>query len=177
MCNFLCSVSSQQKFQATGQCYIWPGLQLSDGPALQLLDSPVSQLRVTAQFYLENKGKYILEAWGYADPKDVKRRESESERERERGRGKERERESVKEREGGRDRERDSWTFGSSFYMFFSSPPGPALWNWTSQECCLFYLGSSLWPLDLILFCFPGLFPSLSFSHHPFGLLFPILTT
>ena len=39
----------------------------------------------------------------------------------------ERERESVKEREGGRERERDPWTFGSSFYMFFSSPPGPAL--------------------------------------------------
>ena len=46
MCNFLGSVSSQQKFEAT------------DVKALgvsQLLDS------VAAQFYLENKGKYILE--------------------------------------------------------------------------------------------------------------------
>ena len=31
---------------------------------------------VTAQFYLASKGKYILEAWGRADPKDKKRREA-----------------------------------------------------------------------------------------------------
>ena len=61
VCNFLSSISSQQKFEAT------------DGPALQPLDRPVLQLRVTAQFYLESKGNYILEAWQYADPKDVKR--------------------------------------------------------------------------------------------------------
>ena len=35
---------------------------LNDGPALQLLDGSVLQLLVTAQFYLENKGKYILKA-------------------------------------------------------------------------------------------------------------------
>ena len=45
VCNFLGSVSSQQKSEARDQ----------------LLDGPVLQLRVTAQFYLENKGKYILE--------------------------------------------------------------------------------------------------------------------
>ena len=39
----------------------------------KLLDRSVLQLRVTAQFYLENKGKYILEAWGQADPKGMKR--------------------------------------------------------------------------------------------------------
>ena len=50
VCNFLGSVSSQQKFEATG------------GPALQPSNGPVLQLRVTAQFYLESKGKYILEA-------------------------------------------------------------------------------------------------------------------
>ena len=44
-----------------------------------------------------------------------------------------------------------------------------------SQECCLFYLKSSLWSSDLPLFYFRGLFPSFSFSHHHFGLLFPIL--
>ena len=52
---------------------------------LQLSDRSMSQLRVTAQFYLENKGKYILKAWkgypilhqGYADSKDAKRRERE----------------------------------------------------------------------------------------------------
>ena len=42
VCNFLRSVLPQQKFEAI------------DGPVLQLCD--------TAQFYLENKGKYILEA-------------------------------------------------------------------------------------------------------------------
>ena len=31
---------------------------------------------VTAQFYLESEGKYILEVWGPADPKDTKRREA-----------------------------------------------------------------------------------------------------
>ena len=56
VCNFLDSVSLQQKFEAT--------------------DGPVLQLCVTAQFYLESKGKYILEAWGHADPKDTKRREA-----------------------------------------------------------------------------------------------------
>ena len=44
-------------------------------------------------------------------------------------------------------------------------------------ECCLFYLKSSLWSSDLLSFYFHGLFPSLSFSHHHFGLLFPILPT
>ena len=56
VCNFLSSVLSKQKFEA--------------------MDGPVLQLRVTAQFYLESKGKYILEAWGHADPKDVKGREA-----------------------------------------------------------------------------------------------------
>ena len=62
-CNFLGSILSQQKFEAT------------DVKALgvsQLSDSPCYSSR-TDQSYLENKGKYILEAWGHADPKDVKR--------------------------------------------------------------------------------------------------------
>ena len=70
----------------------------------------------------------------------------------------------------------------SLFICFSPPPPPPPTWslpyvNWASQECCLFYLRSSLWSLDLPLFYFPGLFPSLSFSHHHSGLLFPILTT
>ena len=44
----------------------------------QFLDRSMLQLRVTAQFNLENKGKYILEALGHADPKDMKKRERES---------------------------------------------------------------------------------------------------
>ena len=43
-------ISLQQKFEVT------------DRPALQPSDRPVLQLHVTAQFYLESKGKYILEA-------------------------------------------------------------------------------------------------------------------
>ena len=65
-CNFLGSVSSQEKFEAMDV----KALRVS-----QLLDSLCSSSQ-TDQFYLENKEKYILEAWGHADPKDVKRREN-----------------------------------------------------------------------------------------------------
>ena len=61
-----CSVLLQQKFEATDGA----ALQPLDGPVLQLLDGPALQLHVTVQFYLESKGKYILEAGGNADPKD-----------------------------------------------------------------------------------------------------------
>ena len=53
VCNFLGSVSSQQKLEVTD----FEALRLS-----QLLDRSVLQLRVTAQFYLENRGKYIHKA-------------------------------------------------------------------------------------------------------------------
>ena len=84
----------------------------------------------------------------------------------------------VEERmgEGERERERERKRFGSSFHMF-SSPWACPLQIGLSQECCLFYLKSSLWSSDLLLFYFRGLFPSLSFSHRHFGLLFPILPT
>ena len=69
--------------------------------------------------------------------------------------------------------------FGSSFYMFLP-PPGPAPCK-LGEPGVLFYLKSSLPFLgpffDLLLFCFCGLFPSLSFSHRHFGLIFPILAT
>ena len=51
--NFLGSVSSQQKYEAT---------DIKAHGVSQLSNRSVLQLRVTAQFYLENKGKYILEA-------------------------------------------------------------------------------------------------------------------
>ena len=56
--NFLGSVTPQQKSEATDG----PALQTLDRPVLQFLDGPVLLLRVTAQFYLESKGKYILQA-------------------------------------------------------------------------------------------------------------------
>ena len=56
-------------------------------------------------------------------------------------------------------------------------PLGLPYVNWAIQECCLFYLRSSLWSTGIQLFYFLRLFHSLSFSHRHFGLLFSILTT
>ena len=56
VCTFLGSASSQQKVQVT--------------------DGQVLQPHITAQFYLESKGKYIQEAWWQVDPKDPNRREA-----------------------------------------------------------------------------------------------------
>ena len=92
-CNHLGSVSSQQRFEAT-DIKVLAASQLSDSPCYGSWAD---------QFYLENKGKYILKVWGHADPKDVKRRE----RERERVRARRRERPRP---------------FGSSFHIFFPLP-------------------------------------------------------
>ena len=122
MCNFFGSVSSQQK--------IWSGR-----PALQPSDGPQLQPRAAAQFHLESKGKYILEAWGQADPKDTKRRDA------------------------------PWPNFDSSFYMLFLLPLDLPYVNWAMQEGCLFYLRFSLWSSDLPLFYFCRPLSSLSFSH------------
>ena len=53
-------------------------------------------------------------------------------------------------------------------FMFFLLPLGLLYVNWASQECCLFYLRSSLQSSDLPLFYVLGFFPSLSFSHFSF---------
>ena len=68
---------------------------------------------------------------------------------------------------GGGGRERERKPFRSSFYMFFSLPPGAAL-------CKLCLVRSAVLPevltlvlrpsFDLPLFYFHGLFPSLSFQ-------------
>ena len=79
-------------------------------------------------------------------------------------------------REGGLTQKGERLNLGSSFYMFCLLPLSLPYVNWASQECCLFYLRSSLQSSDLPLFYFRGLFPSLSFSHRHSGLLFPILT-
>ena len=62
-------------------------------------------------------------------------------------------------------------------FICFPLPLGLPCANWASQECCLFSLKSSLQSSDLPLFYFRRLFPSLSFSHRHFGLLFPVLPT
>ena len=73
----------------------------------------------------------------------------------------ERERKSAHTRRG-KERERES-ALAPPFICFFL-PLGLPYANWASQECCLFYLKSSLWSSDLPLFYFCGLFPSLSFA-------------
>ena len=84
-----------------------------------------------------------------------------------------RERESETESEHAltRERERDrEKALCLLFYMFFSSTWAYPMQIGLSQECCLFCLKFSLWSLDLPL-------TFLVFSHHHFGLLFPILPT
>ena len=109
------------------------------------------QISVTALFYLEDSKK--IHVWGVRArwSKDAKRR--------------------APQRAGEREREL-AW---APLFMCFSL--GLSYVNWASQECCLSYLRSSLWSLDLLLFHFRGLFPSLSCSHCHFGLLSPILPT
>ena len=96
-CNLLGSVSSQQRFEARDVEALGVS-QLSDSPCYSFW---------TDQFYLENKGKYILEAWGHANLKDVKRRERENERKNECAHA------------GKRHPTPALWLL---FYMFFSSP-------------------------------------------------------
>ena len=129
----------------------------------QLLDGPLLQLRVTAQFYLENKGKYILEVWEHGNPKDVKRRV--------RGRNRERQRKRKSKRE--REPPPHPGPLFPLLYLFFLLPLGLLYVNWASQECCLFYLRSWLQSLDLPLFYFCGLFPFLVFEPPPFWTPFP----
>ena len=60
------------------------------------------------------------------------------------------------------------WPFGSSYYMFFFLPLGLPYVNWASQECCLFYLRSSLQSSDLPLIQDKRAFPFLVFQPLPF---------
>ena len=123
---------------------------------------------------------HVVRGWGrgQGERKSLRtwEREGEGEGEKEHmhavvGGGGEKERAHVGERESER-------ALGSSFCMF--SPPGPALCKLGSARSAILpeVLTLVLRPFfDLPLLYFCGLFPSLSFSHLHFGLLFPILST
>ena len=127
---------------------------------LQLLDKSVLQLSVTALLYLEDSRKIHLRGMRAPQFKDTKRRAPQGEG----GRG--------------RGRRRRRQCLAPPFICFL--PPGPALCKLGSARSAVLpeVLTPVLGPFfDLPLFYFCGLFPSLSFSHCHFGLLFPILTT
>ena len=108
------------------------------------------QLSVTALLYLEDRRKIHL--WGVRArwSKDTKRR--------------------APQHAGERERE-----LALAPLIICFSLPGPVLCK-LGQPGVLFVLPEVLTPVsDLPLFYFHGLFPSLSFSHRHFGLLFPIL--
>ena len=135
-CMLLGSVSSQQRFGVMdikalsvsqllglGQTMLWlSGLERT---VLQLLDKSVSQLRVTALFYLDNSRKIHPQGVRAHGPKDTKR---------------------MPQHMGERMREH----LGLPFICFFL-PLGLPYVNWVSQECCLFYLKSSVRSSDLSL--------------------------
>ena len=72
----------------------------------------------------------------------------------------------VGARASAQERERERTRFGFSFYVFFL-PLGLPYVNWASQECCLFYLRSSLrssdLPLNFLYSIFARGFPFLVF--------------
>ena len=107
--------------------------------ASQLSDSPWYSSQ-TYQFYLENKGMPTQKTW-----REQPERETEGERQ---------------------------WAWVGErppalwlLFLCFFLPLGLPYVNCASQECCLFYLRSSLWSSDLPLFYFHGLFPWIPFSY------------
>ena len=75
-------------------------------------------------------------------------------------------------------RQREWEPFGSFFYVFFSPRACPMQVGLRPERCSTWSPHSGprtfLWPSSVL---FSRLFPSLSFSHRHFGVLFPILTT
>ena len=113
-------------------CVIALGLRKT---MLYLSDKSVLQLSVIALFYFKNSRKIHLRGVRARRSKDMRR---------------------APQRAG----ERESWLW--LLYLYVSLFLGLSYVNWASQECCLFYLRSSLWSSDLLLFHFHRLFPSFS---------------
>ena len=158
VCNFLGSVSSQQKFEATDQCYS----PLTDHV------TALGQSSVTAPCYSSVLFRKIKENASSRCEGRPTQKMWRGERERERQRG------ARKWQRGARKWQRGREAPGPLAPLFipFFPPPGPAYVNWASCECSLFYLMSSFWSSDLPLFYFLRLSPSLFFSHCHSGLLF-----
>ena len=65
-----------------------------------------------------------------------------------------------RETENARVWERETSGTLAPFFICFFLPLGVPYLNWASQECCLFYVRSSIQSSDLLLFYFCRLFPS-----------------
>ena len=132
MYNFLDSVSLQQKFEATVQCYnTW--IDQCYSPRTDQCYSCMLQL----SFIWKIKKNTSSRCEGMPTQKTKRCKEK-------------------------GERLLALWLL---FLCFFLLPLGLPYVNWASQECCLFYLRSSLWSWDLPLFYFHGCFLFLSFSH------------
>ena len=121
----------------------WRTLKPSAHHSSWILDRPCYSSQTNQcyiPFYLDNSRKIHPRGMKACWPKDAKR---------------------TPQHMGERERERALWLL---FLYVFSSPLGLPYVNWVSQECCLFYLRSSLRSSDLPLFYFCGLFPSLSLA-------------
>ena len=95
-------------------------------------DKALRQISVTALFYLEDSRKIHLRSMRARRSKDVRRR--------------------APQRAGKRERE-----LALAPLFICLSLLRLSYVNWASQECCLFYLRSSLRSSDLLLFYFRGL--------------------
>ena len=92
------------------------------------------QISVTALFYLEDSRETHLRGVRARRSKDTRR--------------------SASQRAGGRARARASWLW--PFFLYVRRPLGLSRVSWASQECCSFYLRSSLQPSDLLCSVFTG---------------------
>jgi len=101
------------------------------------------QISVIGLFYWEDSRRIHPRRVRACQPKGEKRRGD-----RGRGRGREKEGEGERKRERERERERD---LAPPFICFFPSPWACPMQIGLSQECCLFFLRSSLQSSDLLL--------------------------
>ena len=141
-CNFLGSVSSQQKFEAMDVKALGMS-ELSDRPCYSSRTDQCYSSVLQFSFIQKIKGKYRCEGMP-----------------------------TQKTRRGEREcmRMRESETPGplAPLFICFFFPLGLPFGNWASQECSLFYLRSSLRSSDLPLFYFCRLFSFLVFWPLPF---------